>query len=542
MIREVKNGLPVVPPNLIDRIVAYFNPLEGIKRTRARTFSAMIGDTSYYGASKTRRSVSQWNPLLRDADGDTLRDLQTIRDRSRDLCRNAPLALGAINTKVLNIVGSGLRLQSRVDAEFLKLSPDEADAWQRKTEREFALWAGSPNCDASRCLDFYALQELAFRSMLESGDVFIAMPAIRRHGWPYMTSLQLIEADRVRNKNDMADTPTLAGGVEKTEYGEPVAYHVMTSHPGAFIANREWRRLEAFGAATGRRNVLHLFRRLRPDQTRGVPDLVPVMETLKQLDRYTEAEIMAAIVTGMFAVFFKSEGEGGLAPVEPTLESRGAASDRDFKLVSGMVGELGPGERLETVNPSRPNMQFDPFVMAILRQVGVALELPFEILIKHFTASYSASRAALLEAWRFFKARRRWMSANFCDPIYEVWMSEAVASGRIVAPGFFADSAIRAAYLRADWLGSSPGHIQPLQEAEAEQTWLEMGVKTLAEITAEATGGDWEQNHRQRAREVRMRRADGLEEELLPATAPVPGARPAPSPKPAKKSDRFKPE
>ena len=211
-----------------------------------------------------------------------------------------------------------------------------------------------------------------------------------------------------------------------------------------------------------------------------------------------------------------------------------------------MVGNLAPGESIECVDPNRPNIAFDPFVKAVLQQVGVALELPFEVLIKHFTASYSASRAALLEAWRFFKARRKWMAANFCDPIYETWMAEAVASGRIVAPGFFADAAIRAAYLGADWIGSSPGHIQPLQEAEAEQTWIDMGVKTIAEVTSEATGGDWQQNHQQRVREVTMRREAGLEQDLTTvkqqnqantpavATPPKPGA-------PSRKSQKYAP-
>ena len=71
----------------------------------------------------------------------------------------------------------------------------------------------------------------------------------------------------------------------------------------------------AYGAQTGRRNAIHLFERRRPGQSRGVPYLAPVIETLKQLDRYTEAEIAAAVVAGLFAVFVKSEGDG-LSPLE----------------------------------------------------------------------------------------------------------------------------------------------------------------------------------------------------------------------------------
>lgn len=103
-----------------------------------------------------------------------------------------------------------------------------------------------------------------------------------------------------------------------------------------------------------------------------------------------------------------------------------------------MIG-LAPGEKVSSVDPGRPNAAFDPFVMAILRQIGVALEIPFELLVKHFTASYSAARAALLEAWKFFYTQRKWLADNFCQPVYEAWLTEAVLSGRVSAPGFFDD-------------------------------------------------------------------------------------------------------
>ncbi len=91
--------------------------------------------------------------------------------------------------------------------------------------------------------------------------------------------------------------------------------------------------------------------------------------------------------------------------------------------------------------------------MALCRQVRVALELPYEILIKHFTASYSASRAALETAWQFFRRRRTWVARRFCQPVYEWVITEAVARGRLVAPGFLEDPLIRRAWLGAYWNG-----------------------------------------------------------------------------------------
>ena len=147
--------------------------------------------------------------------------------------------------------------------------------------------------------------------------------------------------------------------------------------------------------------------RIRPGLTRGVPYLAPVIETLKQLDKYSEAEIMSAVVSAMFTVFVKSESEDGLAPFGGQTDS---TNDNDYKLGEGAILDLQPNESIEIADPKRPNQAFDPFVQAVLRQIGVALELPFEILIKHFTASYSAAQAALVEAWKFFSARRRWLA------------------------------------------------------------------------------------------------------------------------------------
>ena len=179
-----------------------------------------------------------------------------------------------------------------------------------------------------------------------------------------------------------------------------------------------------------------------------------------------------------------------------------------------------PGEEIESANPGRPNAGFDPFFQAILRQIGVALEIPFELLIKHFTASYSASRAALEMAWQFFKMRREWLIRKFCRPVYGWVIAEAVARGRLNAPGFFDDPIIRAAYLGADWIGPARMSIDPKKEAEADKILVDMGVETLAEVTAKRTGGDWERKHPQRVREEQMRRDAGLIEDK-PKPEPV---------------------
>jgi lambda family phage portal protein len=525
--------LPVIQPTLIDRVVRFFDPKRGLERHRARTMLALSG--GYSGGKRDRRSMSEWKAGSGSSDADLLPDLQMLRDRARDLVRNAPLASGALGTVVTNVVGTGLDPQSRIDRDVLGLQDEAADAWQKQAEREWWLWAGSPECDASRTQDFCSLQDLVFRSTLESGDVFVLKRYLDRPGSPYGLKLQVLEGDRVTNPRFVTDQTKIstgnmvAGGVEVDSNGAPVAYHVLRQHPGDLNPYpQEWDRLPAFGEASGERVVFHLFRKIRPGQTRGVPYLATVIESFKQLSRYSEAEIMAAVISSMFTVFTKTEAGDGLGMAQPTAETGARASDEDYKLAPGAILDLLPGEDVTFANPQRPNTAFDPFVLAICRQIGVSLELPYEILIKHFTASYSAARAAMLEAWKFFRARRQWLTAVFCQPIYEALITEAVASGRLDAPGFFEDPILRQAWCGAKWTGPPAGQIDPEAEINAAKTRMELGISTGAEVTAELTGGDIEENIQQLGKERALREAAGLGQ---PDEQPAP-EQPKPEPGP----------
>lgn len=514
--REVKQKKPVALGNVIDRAIGFFSPMAGAKRMQARAAMEFFG--SYDGASKSKRSLKSWQTFGNDADSDILLDLPTLRERSRDLCRNNPLAGGAIKTKVTNVIGTGLRFQSRIDRKGLGLSDETADDLETLIEREWRLFWDTKDCDLARTLNGHAITRQVYRQAKENGDSFIVLPRKTRLGVPYDIKLQVVEADRVCNEDHVADSETLAGGIEKDADGAPKNVHILKSHPGGIgcSAKNEWQIRAVFNSETGLRNVIHFFDPTRPGQSRGVPDLAAVIEPFKQLGRYTEAEITAAVISGFFTVFIESEFGAGTAgmsqPFKYTPESgdSSSSSDKDMKLDSGLIIDLAAGEKINTANPGRPNANFDPFVQAILRQIGVGLEMPFEILIKHFTSSYSAARASLLEFWKYVLTERQLLVDNFLRPVQEVWMWEAVALGRIAAPGYFVDAGIRKAYLGGTWVGPAKGQINPGVEVKAAISRLDADLSTLADETAELTGKDWETNHIQQVKEKNKRSKDGL--------------------------------
>lgn len=531
--REVQRAreLPTLKSTLADRVIEYFDPVRGAARKRARLETTML-DGAWNGASKSRRSMAGWQTPSLSADGAILPDLSTLRDRSRDLVRNNPLACGAINTVVTRVVGTGLSVHPSIPAAQLGLTHEQASAWQQDVKLRWTMWAESTWCDRARRLNFYGLQRLAMRSALESGDVFAALQILTRAGSPNPLAVQLIEADRVANPRGTLDSMEARGGIEYDEDGAPRRYHFYNRAKGSLhgtgVAGEGfW--VDAFGAGSGRRNVLHVLDPRRVDQTRGVPYLAPVMEHLKQLGRYTEAEIDAAVLNAFFAIFIENPTGEGIDPLDSAISGRyGGASDSsaaggwDGTLTSGLAVDLPPGAKVTSANPGRPNEAFDPFVQAMLRQIGSALEIPFELLVKHFTSSYTAARAALLDFWLFVRSSRDWFEATFCQPVYEEWLRIEVASGNIAAPGFFASAMYRHAWSSATWTGDSMGVLDPQRETAAIRDALDLGLTTLERETMRRDGSNWEDNHAQQVRERNARVEGGLVQSGETGTQPQP--------------------
>ncbi|PAQ15061.1 phage portal protein [Bacillaceae bacterium SAOS 7] len=502
--------------NFIDKTIAIVAPNAALNRAYARRkLNVLNQGYGNHGANKKKKSLLGWLTGSGSALEDIEHNVATLRERSRDLYMGSPLATGSLKTMRTNVIGSGLKLNPQIDYEYLGMTVEEANQWQIHVEREFSLWADSIHCDAQRMNNFYELQQLAFISWLMSGDVFCLLPIIPRVAMPYDLRIQVIEADRICSpKLSNVFDDKVVNGVEINEIGEIVAYHIAKRHPHSVsLKQNEWSRVEKFGAQTGRPNILHLMESERPEQRRGVPVLAPVIESLKQLSRYTDAELMAAVISGMYTVFITTENNqkgddlGGIGKEDLIDEE----DDTSIELGNGAVHFLGENEKIQESNPGRPNVAFDGFVTSVCRQIGAALEIPYEILLKHFTSSYSASRGALLEAWKMFRMRRDWMANDFCQPIYEEFLAEGIAKGRIHAPGFFTDPIARKAYSMAEWNGPSQGQIDPLKEVNAAEKRVDNGFSTRARETVELTGGNWLKNHRMRVQEEKLRREGGLD-------------------------------
>lgn len=495
------------------------------------------------GASWVRRTLKAMIPNSKSPQSDIDLNNATLRERSRMLYMGAPIATSAIKNNRTNIVGTGLILKSNVDREVLGMSEEEAAAWQRAVEREFALWAGDKrSCDLCGMNNFYAIQQLACMSWLMSGDVFVLrrhMPATTLS--PYTLRLQLVEADRVRtpllNTGSIANYTTgknpdngnlIYDGVEVDDAGAIVAYHIANTYPNDLVSTagepEVWVRVPAYGDETGLPNVLHVCDCERPGQYRGVPLLAPVIEPLLQLRRFTEAELAAAVVQSFFTAFVKTDGGASDMPYnEVDTDDAIPRGPNDYQMGPGTINTMAPGEDITFASPTHPQGTFEPFVRALSEQIGAAVEVPSDMLLKAYNSSYSAARAAILDAWKMFRMRREWLADDLCRPVYELWMSEAVAAGRISAPGFFSDPAIHHAYLGSEWIGPSAGTLDPEKEIKAAVMAITNGLSTHSDEAIKLNGSQFERNVARLAQENDMlSAAGGANNEAVPMAPDAP--------------------
>ena len=265
------------------------------KKNHCQSAAPYAKGYSEAGASVTRRALKGFTPDSGSPNEDINRNNATLRQRSRMLYMASPVATSAINTNRTKVVGTGLTLKATVDRDLLGLSPEAAKEWQHKAEMEFRLWGGKKqNCDALGLNNFMALQQLALKSWLMSGDVFVLVkryPAAPLN--PYSMRLHVIEADRVSTPTNFSGGYTYGGfmdavvpdgkpgaghrvfdGVEVDKNGRVVAYYISNTYPHQITTEKqEWTRVPAYGERTGLPNILHIMDSERPDQYRGVPYL-----------------------------------------------------------------------------------------------------------------------------------------------------------------------------------------------------------------------------------------------------------------------------
>lgn len=510
----------------IERAVRFFAPKWAVERQRARA-RLELGDLSNahrmalrgsFDGARSDRLYSAWNPASNSADAALYGELGEMRDRCRDLERNNPIASAVIEGNVRNVVGCGLRPQSRIDYRAAGIAPERARELQKQAEQLFRRWI--PHADAEERTDFYGLQRRAQRAKVRDGEAFFVVTEVDRPGRPFQTVLESVEADRVDTPTGI-DSPRTREGVVSGSAGQPIAYWINVEHPGDSVfgagassasGRRAFRRVRAWNGRGGRR-VLHTYRALRPGQTRGYPKLAPAVTSIHDLGEVLEAERVAKRIEACIAGFITRDPLAWDAQNETDPQT----GQRVLDFEPGLMEMLLPGEKVEMIDPKRPGSTFEPYLRMMLRTIGAAVELPLEVLLLDFSqTNFAGARAAILESQRAWQCEQRELVERLCQPSFEAVLEEAWNRREFDVPDFYG---MRDVWTAAEWLPDGHRWVDPYKDAAAVEKSLNAGI-TSHPIELARQGLDWEENLRSQF-EYEKRSAE-LREEMGLAAPPEP--------------------
>lgn len=491
--------------NMIDKVVSYLSPKQGAVRAKDRIVEASM--LSYTAAASDKGATSTWNPQALSADGDTVNDLPKIRERSRDAIRNLPLAKGIINTLADNVIDKGLRFQSTVDKDILGITDDQKKKLETEIETEWRCWSESPLADIAGINTYTKMQKMIYKSYLENGDSFVLFTKSRSKRRNCNLTLQMIEADRISNKDSVQDSSMLIAGVHKNTFGKHLRYDVsnrLLVHNLSDVNKRTWRTINKFDRE-GRVSMIHLLNQERFEQTRGIPFLTTVLETLYKIGKLQESELTSALVESLFTIFIKSvDGQSTLDPFDANKLKGKRKLPKDAGLTSGGIIQLPEGTDIDIADPKRPNSKFEPFLYAMIKMIGASTGIPFEILLKQFSSSFSASKAAIIIFWQMVQREREFFNTACNNIILERVVEDGILNGRITAPKFDTDESFRKAVLNGTWLGNNRIILEPMAEVKAARERIELRISDRATEGMLLTGKRFVDTEKQLQKEEKL--------------------------------------
>ena len=433
------------------------------KRLQA-AFPRLWAAADYEAAASTRRTTG-WIVSTSDINTLVFRSADTLRSRSRDMVRRNPWAANALDAFVANAIGIGIKPQSlHPDAQ---LKEQIQDLWLRWTDE----------ADATGLTDFYGLQAMACRSVMEAGECFIRLrPRLPKDGLSVPLQLQLLEAEHLpaNETRRLENGNYIRAGIEFDKIGRRVAYHLYREHPGDTsnpMASTELVRVAAD-------SVLHLFRPLRPGQLRGQPWLTQVLVKLYELDQYDDAELVRKKTAAMFAGFVTKNAPEDQILGEGTPDSSGASL---AGLEPGTLQVLLPGEDVKFSTPADVGATYETFMRVQLRSIAAGMGITYEQLTGDLTGvNYSSIRAGLLEFRRRCEQfQHQVIVYQMCRPIWRQWVEAALLAGALRA------AADDAGLLDVKWIAPGWAWVDPLKDIKAQTMAVRAGFKSRAEVVSE---------------------------------------------------------
>ena len=391
--------------------------------------------------------------------------LDELRRKSRDQIRKNPYAAFAVDRLVSNIVGTGITPKST--AKDAKFREDVTALWLKWTDQ----------ADATGAHDFYGLQALAVRGMVEGGETFTRLRTRRlTDGLAVPLQLQVMEGDQCPHLKT-EPTSYVRAGIQYNAIGQRKGYWLSKEHPGDGILTGQ---ISLDANLVPAEEIAHLYRSLRTGQDRGEPWLTRALRTLYDLDAYLDAELVRKKTAAMLVGFITP------APSEPNpagskdVDAEGTAG---IELEPGTMQVLLDGETVTFSDPKDVGPNFDAFVRQALRGVAAAAGLLYEELSGDYGQMNDRTLRAALNAFR--RSVEGWQHQlvvfQFCRKVWVRWIDLALMSGALKLPaGMTQDDAYA-----VDWLPTRWPYIHPVQDIEAQEREIQAGFASRSQKVSE---------------------------------------------------------
>jgi lambda family phage portal protein len=439
----------------LDRAIGAVAPRTGLRRLRARM--ALTATRAYAGAALGRHTDG-WRAPSTSADTEIAAAGPRLRDRHRDLVRNNPHAAKAVSAWVSNIVGEGITPRANTgDKTRDKQIMDLFKRWAKK-------------CDADGTLDFYGLQSLACRGMVEGGESFVRRrPRRAKDRLPVPLQLQVIEADLLdaSKTGDLGNRSVAIQGVQFDAIGQRLAYWMFAQHPGNNFASFNTR-LNSTPVPAG--DIVHLFEKLRT-QVRGVPWGAPVIRALRDLDDYEFAEgIRKKIASSVVGVVLGAddESESGVTGKPGVVDGKGNPIEQ---FEPGLFAYARGGKDIKFNTPASDG-GFPEYKKVSLKSIAAGYRLPYSVVSgDQGDTNYSGDRSGLIEFRRLVTALQwQLFIPAFCEPVWTWFCEAAWMAGLIESPE-----------IPVEWETPRFEWVDPYKDGLAELLAVRAGLRTLPE-------------------------------------------------------------
>ena len=431
-------------------------------------------------------------------------DYVTLRARSMELFISNLYARGIIRRYIDNVINTGVELESMPDADILGMSEDDADDWAEGVEKLWNIWAKEPElCDYSGTHTYAQLQAFAKQMALVIGDVLVLQHIDET---TFLPKIQIIPGYKINDSAD-ADEKAAAGnkvihGIEIDERGKHVAFFVDQEDGGS-------KRVEAYGVNTGRKQAWLIYGTDHlVDEVRGQPILAPVMQSLKDIDRYRDSTQRKALVNSFVSFFIQRDA--ATLPSNPVSKvanqvsagveqtDKGPVKVRESRMSPGLIFErLAMGEKPVLLGGEGTDLAFPEFERSILSAICWSLRHPPEIMMMSFNKNYSASQAAINEYRLIVNKDRQDFGNDFCQPTYKEFLTLQILIGKIPAKGFvdalrdLSKWDILGAWFKSDWYGTIKIAADLSKTVKAYKLLIDGLFITHAQATRELTGKKW---------------------------------------------------